>query len=101
MAIELILLAVNINLVAFSAFLGDLTGPIVAMFVPTVAAVKGAIGLAILVIYSRERGTMAVASVAHLKGWSVPTILTIVCGPLLAAMGAGLGNRALSNTLAK
>ena len=60
MAIELILLAVNINLVAFSSFLGDLTGQIFAMFVLTVAAGEAAIGLAILVIYFRRRGTIAV-----------------------------------------
>ena len=60
MAIELILLAVNINLVAFSAFLGDLTGQVFAMFVLTVAAGEAAIGLAILVIYFRSRGTIAV-----------------------------------------
>ena len=68
MAIELILLAVNINLVAFSAFLGDLTGQIFAMFVLTVAAGEAAIGLAILVIYFRGRGTIAVDSVDRLKG---------------------------------
>ena len=68
MAIELILLAVNLNLVAFSAFLGDLTGQIFAMFVLTVAAGEAAIGLAILVIYFRSRGTIAVDSVDHLKG---------------------------------
>ena len=68
MAIELILLAVNINLVAFSAFLGDLTGQIFAMFVLTVAAGEAAIGLAILVIYFRRRGTIAVDSVDRLKG---------------------------------
>src|SRR5262249_34071749 len=68
MAIELILLAVNLNLVAFSAFLHDLTGQIFAMFVLTVAAGEAAIGLAILVIYFRARGTIAVDSVDHLKG---------------------------------
>ena len=68
MAIELMLLAVNINLVAFSAFLGDLTGQVFAMFVLTVAAGEAAIGLAILVIYFRSRGTIAVDSVDHLKG---------------------------------
>ena len=68
MAIELILLAVNINLVAFSSFLHDLTGQIVAMFVLTVAAGEAAIGLAILVIYFRGRGTIAVDSVDRLKG---------------------------------
>ena len=68
MAIELILLAVNINLVAFSSFLHDLTGQIFAMFVLTVAAGEAAIGLAILVIYFRGRGTIAVDDVNHLKG---------------------------------
>ena len=68
MSIELILLAVNLNLVAFSAFLHDLTGQIFAMFVLTVAAGEAAIGLAILVIYFRGRGTIAVDSVDRLKG---------------------------------
>ena len=68
MAIELILLAVNINLVAFSAFLGDLTGQIFAMFVLTVAAGEPAIGLAILVIFFRDRGTIAVDDVNRMKG---------------------------------
>ena len=68
MAIELILLAVNINLVAFSSYLGDLVGQVFAMFVLTVAAGEAAIGLAILVIYFRGRGTIAVDSVDRLKG---------------------------------
>ncbi|MHA0317455.1 NADH-quinone oxidoreductase subunit NuoK [Sphingomonas melonis] len=68
MAIELILLAVNINLVAFSAFLRDLVGQIFAMFVLTVAAGEAAIGLAILVIYFRGRGTIAVDDVNRMKG---------------------------------
>ena len=68
MAIELILLAVNLNLVAFSAFLGDLTGQVFAMFVLTVAAGEAAIGLAILVIYFRDRGTIAVDDVNQMKG---------------------------------
>ncbi|MHA6317388.1 NADH-quinone oxidoreductase subunit NuoK [Altererythrobacter sp. CAU 1778] len=68
MSIELILLSVNINLVAFSAFLGDLTGQIFAMFVLTVAAGEAAIGLAILVIYFRTRGTIAVDDVNRMKG---------------------------------
>ena len=68
MAIELILLGVNLNLVAFSSFLGDLTGQIFAMFVLTVAAAEAAIGLAILVIYFRARGTIAVDDVDRLKG---------------------------------
>ena len=68
MAIELILLAVNINLVAFSVFLGDLTGQIFAMFVLTVAAGEAAIGLAILVNYFRGRGTIAVDDVNRMKG---------------------------------
>ncbi|OYY90011.1 MAG: NADH-quinone oxidoreductase subunit K [Sphingomonas sp. 28-66-16] len=68
MAIELILLAVNINFVAFSAYLGDLVGQIFAMFVLTVAAGEAAIGLAILVIYFRGRGTISVDDVNRMKG---------------------------------
>ena len=68
MAIELILLSVNINLVAFSAFLGDLVGQVFAMFVLTVAAAEAAIGLAILVIYFRGRGTIAVDDANRMKG---------------------------------
>ncbi|QIG52862.1 NADH-quinone oxidoreductase subunit NuoK [Altererythrobacter sp. BO-6] len=68
MAIELILLAVNINLVAFSAFMNDLVGQVFAMFVLTVAAAEAAIGLAILVIYFRNRGTIAVDDATQMKG---------------------------------
>ncbi|MBC9031566.1 NADH-quinone oxidoreductase subunit NuoK [Sphingomonas sp. JC676] len=68
MAIELILLAVNLNLVAFSNFLGDLVGQVFAMFVLTVAAGEAAIGLAILVIYFRSRGTISVDDVNRMKG---------------------------------
>ena len=68
MAVELILLAVNLNLVAFSAFLHDLVGQIFAMFVLTVAAGEAAIGLAVLVIYFRGRGTIAVDDVNRMKG---------------------------------
>ena len=68
MAIELILLGVNLNLVAFSAYLGDLVGQVFAMFVLTVAAGEAAIGLAILVIYFRGRGTISVDDVNRMKG---------------------------------
>jgi NADH-quinone oxidoreductase subunit K len=68
MAIELILLAVNINLVAFSAYLGDMVGQVFAMFVLAVAAGESAVGLAILVIYFRGRGTIAVDDVNRMKG---------------------------------
>ena len=68
MAIELILLAVNINLIAFSVYLGDMTGQVFAMFVLTVAAAEAAIGLAILVIYFRNRGTIAVDDINQMKG---------------------------------
>jgi NADH-quinone oxidoreductase subunit K len=68
MSVEMILLAVNINLVAFSAFLHDLSGQIFAMFVLTVAAGEAAIGLAILVIYFRNRGTIAVDDINMMKG---------------------------------
>ncbi|MDG2532787.1 NADH-quinone oxidoreductase subunit NuoK [Sphingomonas sp. HITSZ_GF] len=68
MAIELILLGVNLNLVAFSNALGDLVGQVFAMFVLTVAAGEAAIGLAILVIYFRGRGTISVEDVNRMKG---------------------------------
>ena len=68
MSIELILLAVNINLVAFSSFLGDLVGQIYALLVLTVAAAESAIGLAILVAYFRNRGSIAVEDVNLMKG---------------------------------
>ena len=68
MSIELILLAVNLNLVAFSSFLGDLVGQVFALFVLTVAAAEAAIGLAILVVYFRNRGTIAVEDIDLLKG---------------------------------
>jgi NADH-quinone oxidoreductase subunit K len=68
MSIELMLLAVNINFVAFSSFLNDLVGQIFAMFVLTVAAAEAAIGLAILAIYFRNRGTIAVEDINLMKG---------------------------------
>jgi len=68
MSVELILLAVNINFVAFSAALGDLVGQVFALFILTVAAAEAAIGLAILVIYFRNRGTIAVEDVNVMKG---------------------------------
>ena len=68
MSIELMLLAVNINLVAFSSELGDLTGQIFAMFVLTVAAAEAAIGLAILVAFFRNRGSIEVEDVNLMKG---------------------------------
>jgi NADH-quinone oxidoreductase subunit K len=68
MSIELILLAVNLNLVAFSAALGDLTGQVMAMFVLTVAAAEAAIGLAIVLVYFRNRGSIQVEDVNLMKG---------------------------------
>jgi len=68
MSIELILLAVNINFVAFSAFLHDLVGQVFAMFVLTVAAAESAIGLAILVVYHRNRGSIEVEDINLMKG---------------------------------
>ena len=68
MAIELMLLAVNINFVAFSAYLHDLVGQVFAMFVLTVAAAEAAIGLAILVVYFRNRGSIAVEDINLMKG---------------------------------
>jgi len=68
MSIELMLLAVNINLVAFSANLNDLVGQVFALFVLSVAAAEAAIGLAILVIYFRNRGSIAVEDINVMKG---------------------------------
>jgi NADH-quinone oxidoreductase subunit K len=68
MSVELILLSVNINLVAFSTRFGDLTGQVFALFILTVAAAEAAIGLAILVTYYRNRGTIAVEDIHALKG---------------------------------
>ena len=68
MSIELILLAVNINLVAFSSFLNDIVGQVFALLVLTVAAAEAAIGLAILVVYFRNRGTIAVEDINMMKG---------------------------------
>ena len=68
MAIELILLAVNLNLVAFSAALNDLTGQVLAMLVLTVAAAEAAIGLAIVVVYFRNRGSIQVEDVNLMRG---------------------------------
>ena len=68
MSVELILLAVNINFVAFSAQLNDLAGQVFALLILTVAAAEAAIGLAILVIFYRNRGTIAVQDVNQLKG---------------------------------
>ncbi len=68
MSIELMLLAVNINLVAFSQALGDLTGQVFALFILTVAAAEAAIGLAIIVVYFRNRGSIAVEDINMMKG---------------------------------
>ena len=68
MSVELMLLAVNINFVAFSTHLGNLLGQIFAMFVLTVAAAEAAIGLAILVVYFRNRGSIAVEDINMMKG---------------------------------
>jgi NADH-quinone oxidoreductase subunit K len=68
MSIELILLSVNINLVAFSTFLGDIVGQVYALIVLTVAAAEAAIGLAILVAYFRNRGSISVEDIDLLKG---------------------------------
>ena len=68
MSVELMLLAVNINLVAFSAELNDLVGQVFAMFVLTVAAAEAAVGLAILVIFFRNRGTIAVEDINLMSG---------------------------------
>lgn len=68
MSIELMLLAVNINFIAFSAFMDDITGQVFTMFILTVAAAEAAIGLAILVVFFRNRGGIAVEDLSELKG---------------------------------
>lgn len=68
MSIELMLLAVNINFVAFSAYLHDLTGQIFTMFILTVAAAEAAIGLAILVVFFRNKGSIAVEDISGMRG---------------------------------
>ena len=68
MSIELILLSVNINLVSFSIFLNDLSGQIFTLFILTVAAAEAAIGLAIIVVYYRNAGTIRVEKIDNLKG---------------------------------
>ena len=68
MSVELILLAVNLNLVAFSSFLGDLVGQVYALVVLTVAAAEAAIGLAIVVAFYRNRGSIAVEDINMMKG---------------------------------
>jgi NADH-quinone oxidoreductase subunit K len=68
MSIELILLSVNINMVAFSTHLGDIVGQVFALLVLTVAAAEAAIGLAILVVFFRNRGTIAVEDIDMMKG---------------------------------
>ena len=68
MSVELMLLAVNINLVAFANFNGDLVGQVFALFILTVAAAEAAIGLAIIVVYYRNRGSIAVDDINMMKG---------------------------------
>jgi len=68
MAVELMLLAVNVNLVAFSAYLQDMVGQVFTLFILTVAAAEAAIGLAILVVFFRNRGSIAVEDINQMKG---------------------------------
>jgi NADH-quinone oxidoreductase subunit K len=68
MSIELMLLAVNLNLVAFSSFLNDMVGQVFTMFILTVAAAEAAIGLAIVVVFFRNRGSIAVEEISELRG---------------------------------
>ncbi|MFL2826425.1 MAG: NADH-quinone oxidoreductase subunit NuoK [Paracoccaceae bacterium] len=68
MSIEIMLLSINLNMVAFSYFLGDLSGQIFSMFILTVAAAEAAIGLAILVCYFRNKGSISIESVNTMKG---------------------------------
>jgi NADH-quinone oxidoreductase subunit K len=93
MSVELILLAVNINFVAFSAELGDLAGQVFALLILTVAAAEAAIGLAILVIFYRNRGSIAVEDVNHAEGLSRCLSRPSYSFPLLGALIAGLLGR--------
>ena len=68
MSIELMLLAINLNFVAFSVYLGDLVGQVFAMFILTIAAAEAAIGLAVVVVYFRNRGSIEVEDISTLKG---------------------------------
>ncbi len=68
MSVELMLLAINVNFVAFSAYLGDLAGQVFAMFVLTVAAAEAAIGLAVVVVYFRNRGSIEVEDINMMRG---------------------------------
>ena len=68
MSIELMLLAININFVAFSVYLGDLVGQVFTLFILTVAAAEAAIGLAIVVVYYRNRGNISVENINQMKG---------------------------------
>src|ERR1700716_1787331 len=90
MSIELILLAVNINLAAFSTHLGDIVGQVFALFVLTVAAAEAAIGLAILVVFFRNRGSIAVEDINLMKGLNPAMYQAIVFLPLLGAILAGI-----------
>jgi NADH-quinone oxidoreductase subunit K len=95
MSIELMLLAVNINFVTFSAFLGDLTGQVFTMFILTVAAAEAAIGLAILVVFFRNKGSIAVEDISSMKGVGDIHGTLAVFPPLVAFLVAGScsGNR--------
>ncbi len=68
MSIELMLLAVNINFITFSSYLNDLTGQIFVMFILAVAAAEAAVGLAILVVFFRNKGSIAIEDISDLKG---------------------------------
>ena len=83
MSIELILLAVNINLVSFSIYLGDLSGQVFTLFILTVAAAEAAIGLAIIVVYYRNSGTIRVEEIDNLKGLEVDLVYKWKIGDLL------------------
>ena len=86
MCVELMLLAVNINMVAFSTHNGDLSGQIFAMLILDIAAAEAAIGLAILVVYFRNRGSIAVEDINVMKGVEAGCISAIVFLPLLGAI---------------
>ena len=102
MSVELILLSVNVNLIAFSTELGDLTGQIFALLILTVAAAEAAIGLAILVVFFRNRGNIEIEDINSMKGrgsavFDFAIEKAIVFLPLLAAILTGFADKRLGD----
>ena len=101
MAIELMLLAVNLNFIAFSYYLGDLAGQVFVFFILTVAAAESAIGLAILVVLFRNVSTIDVEDLDALKGDDEELYLIVPFAPLVGAIIAGLGGKRIGQRRAR